>query len=301
MSLSVTPIDPRANPAFDNHEAVYRIRDDATGLNALVAIHSTKRGPAAGGTRWWTYADDDAALTDALRLSRGMSFKNAMAGLPAGGGKGVIVRGADKTPALMEAFGRAIETLAGRYVTAEDVGITEADMVAVARATRHVTGLPRPAGSVGGDPGPATSQGVFVGMRAAIAAAYGKRSFEGTHVAIQGVGSVGLGVAERLHAAGARLTVADVDAGRVRLAVERTGARVVSVDEIARVEADVFSPCALGAVLSADTIPELAAGVVAGAANNQLAGPTDGARLHARGIVYAPDYVIIPWRRSWRS
>ncbi len=279
---------------FDAHEGVHFIADPAAGLRAIIAVHSTHRGPAAGGCRYWTYADDAAALTDALRLSRGMSYKNAMAGLPMGGGKGVVFKDADgpKPDMLLEAFGTAIESLGGRYVTAEDVGMSDADMTVIARRTRHVSGLPVGGGAAGGNPGPSTAEGVFLGMRAAVRHKLGRDDFAGVHVAIQGLGSVGGGVAERLAHAGAKLTVADIDAARAAALADRLGATHVPVGEIMRVSADVFSPNALGAILDADSIAALDVAIVAGAANNQLATPADGARLHARGILYAPDYVI---------
>jgi leucine dehydrogenase len=279
---------------FDAHEGVYFAHDAATGLYAIIAMHSTHLGPAAGGCRWWAYADEAEALTDALRLSRGMSYKNAMAGLPLGGGKAVILKqdAGPKSEAMLEAFGAAIEALGGRYVTAEDVGMTDHDMTVIARATRHVTGLPVAGGAAGGNPGPLTAEGVFVGMRAAIAHKLGRHDFKGLHIAIQGLGSVGGALAEKLAVAGAVLTLADIDAARARAYAARLGARAVAVDAIAGVAADVFSPNALGAVLDADTIAGLRVAIVAGAANNQLATPEDGARLAARGILYAPDYVI---------
>ena len=281
-------------PDFDAHEAVHFAHDAATGLTAIIAIHSTALGPAAGGTRWRSYDNDTAALADALRLSRGMSYKNAMAGLPMGGGKGVVLKipGAPKTDALLRALGDIIEALGGRYVTAEDVGMTDADMSVIARSTRHVSGLPVAAGAVGGNPGPSTAQGVFVGMRAALAHKLGRSDFAGVHVAIQGLGSVGGVLAEKLAAAGAVLTLADSDAARAAAIAARLGATLVDVDAIAGVAADVFSPNAMGAGLNAATIAALQVAVVAGAANNQLATPEDGARLAARGILYAPDYVI---------
>ncbi len=280
-------------PDYDAHEAVHFVADPASGLRAIVAVHSTHRGPAAGGCRWWSYADDAAALTDALRLSRGMSYKNAMAGLPMGGGKAVVFRdSATKSEALLEAFGAAVESLGGRYVTAEDVGMSDADMTVIARRTAHVSGLPAAGGAAGGNPGPSTAQGVFVGMRAAVRHALGRDDFAGVHVAIQGLGSVGGGVAERLKAAGAELTVADLDEARAAAVATALGARRVDVTEITRVAADVFSPNALGAVLDEATIAALDVRIVAGAANNQLATPADGARVQARGILYAPDYVI---------
>ncbi len=279
---------------YDAHEAVHFAHDAATGLRAIIAVHSTHLGPAAGGCRWWTYVDDRAALTDALRLSRGMSYKNAMAGLPMGGGKGVILKSdhAPKTEALLEAFGSAIDSLGGRYVTAEDVGMSDADMTVIARRTRHVSGLPVPGGAAGGNPGPSTAEGVFVGMRAAVAHKLGRSDFRGVHVAIQGLGSVGGALAEKLAVAGAVLTLADIDAARARAYAARLGGTAVAVDAISSVAADVFSPNALGAGLDAATIAGLQVAVVAGAANNQLATPDDGARLAARGILYAPDYVI---------
>ena len=281
-------------PDFDAHEGVHLFDDPASGLRAIVAIHSTNLGPASGGTRFWHYADGEAAITDALRLSRGMSYKNAMAGLPAGGGKGVILAPADrrKTPELLAAFGRAVDSLGGRYVTAEDVGVGEADMVAISRETRHVVGLPVKEGMAGGDPGPTTAFGVFLGVKAAVRRALGRDSVEGVHVAIQGTGSVGGGLARHLAAEGARLTLADADAGRAERLAAELGGRAVAADEIMTVEADVLSPCALGAILTESSIAALKVPVVAGGANNQIATPGDAQRLHARGILYAPDYVI---------
>ncbi len=279
-------------PDFDAHEVVHFATDPVTGLQAIIAVHSTHLGPAAGGCRWWRYASDTDALTDALRLSRGMSYKNAMAGLPMGGGKGVILKGAPKTEALLEAFGSEIESLGGRYVTAEDVGMSDADMTVIARRTRHVSGLPVRGGAAGGNPGPSTAEGVFVGMRAAVAHRLGKHDFRGVHVAIMGLGSVGGALAEKLAVAGAKVTVADIDEARARGYAARLGGTAVAVDAISRVHADVFSPNALGAVLDVETIAGLDVAIVAGAANNQLATPGDGARVAARGILYAPDYVI---------
>ncbi len=287
-------IAPWSLPDFDDHEGVHLFRDAASGLTAVIAVHSTHLGPAAGGTRFWHYADPAEAITDVLRLSRGMSFKNAMAGLPMGGGKAVIL--ADplrtKTPGMLAAFGRAVDSLGGRYVTAEDVGMSDADMVAISRETKHVSGLPVAAGNAGGDPGPTTALGVYLGVRAAIQRGLGKSDPRGVHVAIQGVGSVGGALARLLAADGARLTLADADAKRARALADQLGAELVSTSEIMTVEADVFSPCALGAVLDERSIAALQVGIVAGAANNQLATPADADRIHSRGILYAPDYVI---------
>lgn len=279
-------------PDFDAHEEVAFVADEATGLRAVIAIHSTHLGPAAGGCRWWTYADDAAALTDALRLSRGMSYKNAMAGLPMGGGKAVVLKDAPKTEAFLEAFGRAVEGMNGRYVTAEDVGMSDADMTVIARTSRHVSGLPVEGGQAGGNPGPSTAQGVFLGMRAAVRHKLGKDGFQGVHVAIQGLGSVGGSLARKLAAAGATLSLADVHADRAAALASELGATHVDNDRIMTVGADVFSPNALGAILTEHSIAALDVAIVAGAANNQLAMTADGARLAARGILYAPDYVI---------
>lgn len=281
-------------PDFDDHEGVHLFRDAASGLTAVIAVHSTHLGPAAGGARFWAYADRQEAVTDALRLSRGMSYKNAMAGLPMGGGKAVIIADQPdaKTPALLAAFGRAIDSLGGRYVTAEDVGMSDADMVAIARETRHVSGLPVASGEAGGDPGPLTALGVYLGIRAAIRRGLGKDSAKGVHVAIQGVGSVGGGVARRLAADGARLTLADVNLARARALADELSADLADSAAIMTVEADVLSPNALGAILTADSIAALKVPVVAGGANNQLATAADGQRIHDRGILYAPDYVI---------
>ncbi len=282
-------------PDFDDHEGVHLFTDPASGLRAVIAIHSTVLGPSAGGVRFWHYDSAPGGITDALRLSRGMSYKNAMAGLPMGGGKGVILAdqpGATVTTAQLEAFGRAIESLGGRYITAEDVGMSEARMKTIAGQTRHVSGLPVEHGAAGGDPGPYTARGVYLGVKAAAKRALGRDDMAGVHVAIQGVGSVGGGVARLLAKDGARLTLADVDTDRARALAAELGAETVSAGEILMVEADVLSPNALGAILTETTIPALRVKVVAGGANNQLATREDYDRLHARDILYAPDYVI---------
>ena len=238
---------PWGYPDFDAHEALHFIHDETSGLRAIIALHSTHIGPAAGGVRFWHYADDAEALTDALRLSRGMSYKNAMAGLPLGGGKAVLLASEDraKSPELLAAYGQAVESLCGRYITAEDVGMNVSDMIEVRRQTRFVAGLPVEGGGVGGDPGPHTSLGVFLGIKAAAKRALGKDSLAGLHIALQGAGSVATGVAMLAAAEGAKLSIA-----------------------------------------------ALQVSIVAGGANNQLATREDGARLYARGILYAPDYVI---------
>lgn len=281
-------------PDFDDHEGVHLFRDPKADLTAIIAVHSTALGPAAGGVRFWHYSDRNAAITDALRLSRGMSYKNAMAGLPMGGGKGVILAGEDrtKTPDLLAAFARAVDSLGGRYVTAQDVGVSEEDIVAISHGTPYVSGLPPKDGDAGGDPGPSTAYGVFLGVKAAIKYRLGTDSAKDVRVAIQGLGSVGGGLARYLAAEGARLTIADIDAERARTLATEIGATMVSASDIMTVEADVFSPNALGAILNKDSIPRLKAGIVAGGANNQLATRADGDRIVQHGILYAPDYVI---------
>ena len=282
-------------PNFDAHEAVHIVTDPASGLRAIIAMHSTHLGPAAGGTRFWHYADDGDAITDVLRLSRGMSYKNAMAGLPLGGGKAVILADANrtKTPEMLAAFGRAVNGLGGNYVTAEDVGMSVSDMIAISQETDFVAGLPvDDAGEVGGDPGPHTALGVFLGLKAAVKRKLGRDSLDDVHVALQGAGSVASHLARHCAGEGARISVADIDAAKVEALAAEVGGAVVDPADILAIEADVLSPCALGAILSEDSIANLNVPIIAGAANNQLARPEDGQRLTERGILYAPDYVI---------
>ena len=285
---------PWGYPDFDAHEVVHFVDEPEHGLRAIIAIHSTHLGPAAGGARFWHYDDPSQALTDALRLSRGMSYKNAMAGLPLGGGKSVLLAPPDrqKSTDLLAAFGKAVDRLCGRYITAEDVGMSVRDMVEVNRQTKFVAGLPNDASDVGGDPGPHTSLGVFLGIKAAVKRALGKDSVEGLHIAMQGAGSVASGVAMHACAEGARLSIADIDQAKAKKIADATGGTVVSPDEVLFLEADVVSPNALGAILTQDSIARLKTPIVAGGANNQLATAEDGARIHERGILYAPDYVI---------
>lgn len=280
---------------FDAHESVHVFEDRASGLKAVIAIHSTHLGPAAGGTRFWHYADSQAAITDALRLSRGMSYKNAMAGLPLGGGKGVVLADAsrNKSPEMLAAFGRAIQSLGGRYVTAEDVGMSDADMVSISRETKHVSGLPvADGGAAGGDPGPFTARGVFLGIKAAAKHRLGVDNMAGVHVAVQGIGSVGGGVVRLLAAEGAKLTLSDIDAAKCSELATELDADIAPLDAIMTTKADILSPNALGAILTAQSIAALDCAIVAGGANNQMATPADAQRLHDRGILYAPDYVI---------
>jgi leucine dehydrogenase len=281
-------------PDFDEHELVHFVTDRATGLRAVIAVHSSHLGPGAGGTRFWHYADPAQAVADVLRLSRGMSYKNAMAGLPLGGGKAVILADSarNKTPAMLAAFGKAVDGLGGRYVTAEDVGVNVDDMVALSKQTRFVAGLPVAEGAVGGDPGPHTSYGVFLGVKAAVRRKLGKDSLAGLHLAIQGAGSVASGLARRAAKEGARISIADIDEAKARALAADVGGTVVGTGEVMTLEADVLSPNALGAILTEASIAALNVPIVAGGANNQLATPADGDRIHARGILYAPDYVI---------
>ncbi len=276
---------------FDAHEQVVFCHDAASGLKAIIAIHDTTRGPSLGGCRMWPYAGEDDALTDALRLARGMSYKSALADLPYGGGKSVIIGDSRtmKSEALFLAMGRFVDTLGGRYVIAEDVGISVDDVEIMARATRHVAGT---RSSGGGDPSPATAYGVFMGIRAAVAHALGRDSLDGLHVAVQGLGHVGHHLCRKLAEAGARLTVSDIDSGAVARACKEFSAETVDPEAIYDVAADVFAPCALGGVIDDQTIPRLKARIVAGSANNQLAEPRHGAELARRHILYAPDYVI---------
>ncbi len=282
-------------PDFDDHEMVHVVRDRASGLTAIIAVHSAHLGPGAGGTRFWHYPDPKDGLRDALRLSRGMSYKNAMAGLPMGGGKAVILadEARTKTSEMLAAFGDAVEGLGGRYVTAEDVGISEADMVAVSKRTAHVSGLPVAGeGSAGGDPGPFTSYGIYLGIKAAVQHRLKTDDMTGVHVAVQGTGSVGGGVARLLAKDGARLTLADIHTDGVKALAEELGAEVVAPDAILTTQCDVLSPNALGAILDDKTIAALNTKIVAGGANNQLARAGHGGVLFDRGILYAPDYVI---------
>jgi leucine dehydrogenase len=280
--------------AFDNHERVLFCRDAATGLYAIIAIHSTALGPAAGGARLWNYDDADAAVHDALRLSQGMSYKNAMAGLRFGGGKAVIVRTRDfdGSDALYERFGEFVDSLSGDYITAEDVGMTPEIMQLIARKTNHVSGLPPEGGKAGGDPSPKTAFGVFRGIESAVRFKHGHDSVEGLKVAVQGVGHVGYYLCKYLHDAGASLIVSDMDAARVQRVCDEFGARAADLDNILFEDVDIVAPCALGAILDEESIPRLRASVIAGGANNQLRTQEDGQRLADAGILYAPDYVI---------
>ena len=280
--------------AFDDHERVIFCRDAHSGLKAIIAIHSTALGPAAGGTRLWDYKSDDAAMHDVLRLSHAMSYKHAMARLKFGGGKAVIIKTADfiGTDALYERYGEFVEQLDGSYITAEDVGMSVEIMEVVARKTSYVSGLTAKEGQAGGDPSPKTAYGIFKGIEAAVAFQLGRDSVNGLKVAVQGVGNVGYHVCRYLADAGAKLVVSDIDESCVKRVCDEFHATSVAPDEIVEYQADVLAPCALGATITAESIPSLQATIVAGGANNQLETPEDGQRLSDAGILYAPDYVI---------
>lgn len=275
------------------HEKVSFFEDSATGLHAVIAIHSTALGPAAGGCRFWSYSHKSDAVADAMRLAEGMTYKNALAGLPFGGGKAVIMRpsGEIDRPALFKAFGNAVDSLGGAYVTAEDVGTQISDMQAVRTVTRHVAGLPSDGGSAGGDPSPWTALGVFLSIRHAVERRLGGH-LAGKTVAVQGVGNVGMELCHLLHQDGANLVVADGSPERAARAAHLYGAVVVAPQELLNADVDVVAPCALGAILDERSIARLRAKVVCGGANNQLATPKDGRQLTARGILYAPDYLV---------
>ncbi len=277
----------------ERFEQVAYGHDAATGLRAIVAIHSTVLGPGLGGTRFWPFATEDEALVDVCRLAHGMTYKHAAAGLDQGGGKAVILGdpATIRTDELILAYARFVDGLAGRYVTAEDVGTTPADMDLIRTVTPHVTGVSEAEGG-SGDPSPATAHGVLWAMRAVAERLWGSPSLEGRRVCISGVGKVGAALADHLHAEGARLSVADVRADTAAEVAAHTSATVVPAAGAHSVDCDIFSPCALGAVLSAATIPELRCAAVVGSANNQLATALDAQRIRASGVLYAPDYVV---------
>ncbi len=271
------------------HEQLVLCNDSSAGYRGIVAIHSTVLGPALGGTRFWNYASDEDAITDALRLARGMTYKNAVAGLNLGGGKSVIIGNNKATDREMifRAHGRFVESLGGRYITAEDVGTSTADMDFVHMETKNVTGL---AGR-SGDPSPVTAHGVFRAIQASAKERWGSDDLSTKTISVQGAGHVGYYLAKELHEAGAKLVVTDIDAERVKAVVAEFGARAVAPDDIYGVQADIFAPCALGAIVNDVTIPQLRCEIVAGAANNVLLEEKHGVALEEKGILYAPDYV----------
>ncbi|MDP9728708.1 Glu/Leu/Phe/Val dehydrogenase dimerization domain-containing protein [Alicyclobacillus tolerans] len=276
-----------------DYEQVVFCHDEASGLKAIIAIHDTTLGPALGGCRMWPYATEEEAILDALRLARGMTYKAAAAGLNLGGGKTVIIGDAkkDKSEALFRALGRYIQSLNGRYITAEDVGTTEADMNLIHMETKYVTGISKTYGS-SGNPSPMTALGVFRGMQATAKLALGSDDLAGKTVAIQGLGSVGYALAEMVKEAGGHLVVTDINEDALKRAQNELGAKVVGIQEIFEADCDILAPCALGAVLNDHTLPLLKCKAIAGSANNQLAETRHGDWLHERGILYAPDYVI---------
>ena len=276
-----------------DYEQLVICQDQTSGLKAIICIHDTTLGPALGGTRMWNYANEEEAILDALRLARGMTYKNAAAGLNLGGGKTVIMgdSATQKSEELFRAFGRFVQSLNGRYITAEDVGTTVQDMDWVHLETDFVTGVSSSYGA-SGDPSPMTARGVWRGMKAAAKEVYGNASLSGKVIAIQGLGHVGYDLAKHLHGEGASLIVTDIHQEAVKRVVEETGAKAVGLEEIYGVQADIFAPCALGAVINDTTIPQFKVQIIAGAANNVLKEERHGDKLHELGILYAPDYVI---------
>ena len=281
------------SPSFANHEGVHSFFDEKTGLKAIVAVHSTARGPAVGGCRMWNYGSSAEALEDVLRLSKGMSYKNAVADLEMGGGKSVIIGDSrtQKTPELFRAFGRALNTLGGCYYSAEDVGVSVADIAEARKETPYVLGL-NDGPEASGDPSPVTAEGVFRSTLVAARRLWNQDDLTGLTVAVQGIGHVGGYLADKLHKAGAKLVMTDVNTALLSEVAARTGAEIVAPDAIYDVVADIYAPCALGATLNPDTLDRLKVKAVVGAANNQLATADIGQALFERGVLYAPDYVV---------
>ncbi len=274
-----------------NHEKILFCQDKKTGLKAIIAVHNTVCGPALGGTRMWNYVNDQAALTDVMRLSRGMTYKNSISGLNLGGGKAVIIGDSktQKSPDLFKKFGEFVDLLAGSYITAEDVGISPQDMLYVYEKTNHVTGLP----GKKGDPSPITAYGVYMGMKAALKFQTGSDNLKGKKIVVQGIGHVGLYLLDYLHKEGAEITVCDINAESVQKTVAKYGCNYIDPDKVYQVDMDIYSPCALGATINDSTIDQLKCSVIAGAANNQLMDEKiHGEILFKKGIVYAPDYLI---------
>ena len=300
--VMITSISSALDTQFDlfsdlennDHEQILFCQDKSTGLKALIAIHNTVLGPGLGGTRMWTYAKEEDAVRDVLRLSRGMTYKASISGLNLGGAKAVIIGDPKqhKSEALMRKFGRYVENLNGKYITAEDVGTTTKDMEYVSMETDHVVGLPEIRGG-GGDPSPVTAYGVYMGMKAAAKKAYGSESLEGKTVAVQGVGKVGLHLVEYIHQEGAKIYVTDIYETGVKIAVEKYGAISVPSEDIYNLDVDIFAPCALGAILNTENLNKLKCNIIAGAANNQLENELEhGNMCQDKGILYAPDFLI---------
>ena len=283
-----------SNPSFDNHEQIVFCHDKGTGLKAIIAIHDTTLGPALGGTRMWNYKSEAEAFKDVLRLSRGMTYKAAISGLQLGGGKAVIFGDSkmDKTPEMFVKYGEFIESLNGKYITAEDVGTNTLDMVQVRKSTKHVAGLPEEMGG-GGDPSPVTAYGVYMGMKAAAKKCWGNDSLAGKKIGIQGVGHVGENLVRLVTEEKAKVYITDINQDQLKKIAAKYGAEIVTSDAIYDLDIDIYAPCALGATLNSQNIPRLKCSVVSGAANNQLADETEHGRMLAdRGILYAPDFLI---------
>ncbi|ACV26552.1 Glu/Leu/Phe/Val family dehydrogenase [Kangiella koreensis] len=276
--------------AYDDHEQIVFCRDVDSGLKAIICVHNTNLGPAVGGCRMWDYNSDEGALIDALRLSRGMTYKNAMAGLKMGGGKSVIIGNSKtmKSEELFRAFGRFVEKLSGKYITAEDVGINPNDMAIVNKETNYVLGLE----GKSGDPSPVTAYGVYKGIKAAAKHKFGSDDLNGRKISVQGLGHVGYYLCRHLHEEGAKLFVTDISKESIERVVNEFNATAVGIDDIYGLDVDIYAPCALGAVINDNTLPQIKASVIAGAANNQLAEDRHGDILLSKGILYAPDYVI---------
>lgn len=281
------------SPSFANHEGFHAVFDEKTGLRAIIAVHSTARGPAVGGTRMWNYDSSAEALEDVLRLSKGMSYKNAVADLEMGGGKSVIIGDSrtQKTPELFRAFGRAVDTLGGIYYAAEDVGVSVADIAEARKVTPYVLGL-NDGPEASGDPSPVTAEGVFRSTLTVARRLWNQDDLTGLTVSLQGIGHVGGYLADKLYGAGARLIMTDVNTALLAEVAARTNAEIVAPDAIYDVKADIYAPCALGATLNPQTLDRLTVKAVVGAANNQLATPDIGQTLFERGVLYAPDYVV---------
>ncbi len=296
--LTREDLDVSIHPSFDNHEKVVMFTDQATGLRAIIAVHNTNLGSSLGGCRIYPYAEINDAVTDVLRLSKGMTYKSALAGLPLGGGKAVIIGNPReiKKPGFMQSFGEAVEQMGGSYITAEDVGSTEEDMIEISKATSYVAGLPETGSGEGvaGNPSPVTAYGVYCGLKACAREKYGEPNLSGRKIAIQGMGAVGYALAEYLAKDGAELWVADIHQDVLERAQQQFSSQVhiAPAAEIHKLDVDIFAPCALGAGLNDRTIPEIKAGIIGGAANNQLAERRHDAMLKEKGIVYAPDYAI---------
>lgn len=287
-----------SSPDFDQHENVVFGYDQDSGLRAVIAIHNSNLGPAMGGCRMYPYASERDALRDVLRLSKGMSYKAALAGVALGGGKSVVIGNPlkDKSRQLFEAMGRLVDTLSGKYIAAQDMGINVQDLEQMATQSEYVSGISNRVDELGklrtGDPSPATAFGVFCGIKAALTSRLNRHELEGIRVAIQGLGHVGYHLARLLHEAGAKLWVSDINKARESEAIREFGAIAVNAGELISLDVDVFCPCAMGAILNDQTIATLQAKIIAGAANNQLLESKHGANLHNKGILYAPDYVI---------